>query len=139
MEKEYLINLNKLYDDVNIKEYPLEYVITKANCDIYILINDILCGDKDIDVDIINEIYTLFCISIKSTAKVNAINVDEVFSYLAETSQELLEEIKNHDNPMRELCYILGTSSESDVNYTLTSRVTILIAILSFFDIKFDL
>ena len=139
MEKEYLINLNKLYDEVNIKEYPLEYVITKANCDIYILINDILCGDKDIDVDIINEIYTLFCISIKSTAKVNAINVDEVFSYLAETSQELLEEIKNHDNPMRELCYILGTSSESDVNYTLTSRVTILIAILSFFDIKFDL
>lgn len=139
MEKEYLINLNKLYDDVNIKEYPLEYVITKANCDIYILINDILCGDKDIDVDIINEIYTLFCISIKSTAKVNAVNVDEVFSYLAETSQELLEEIKNHDNPMRELCYILGTSSESDVNYTLTSRVTILIAILSFFDIKFDL
>ena len=139
MEKEYLINLNKLYDDVNIKEYPLEYVITKANCDIYILINDILCGDKDIDVDIINEIYTLFCISIKSTAKVNAVNVDEVFSYLAETSQELLEEIKNHNNPMRELCYILGTSSESDVNYTLTSRVTILIAILSFFDIKFDL
>ena len=139
MEKEYLINLNKLYNEVTIKEYPLEYVITKANCDIYILINDILYGDKDIDVDIINEIYTLFCISIKSAAKVNAGNVDEVFSYLTETSQELLEEIKNHDNPMRELCYILGTSSESDINYTLTSRVTILIAILSFFDIKFDL
>ena len=107
MEKEYLINLNKLYDDVNIKEYPLEYVITKANCDIYILINDILCGDKDIDVDIINEIYTLFCISIKSAAKVKAVNVDEVFSYLAETSQELLEEMKNHNNPMQELWYIL--------------------------------
>ena len=139
MATEYSINLRKIYDAVEIKKEPLEDIITKANCLIFQLIWNILYGSGDIEIDNIENIYKLFCVSVKSAAEVNTLNADDVFNYIAETSQELLKEMSDRGQPIRELCYILGTSSESNVNYSLTSRVTILVAILSFFEIKFDL
>lgn len=139
MASGYSINLRAFYDAVKIKEQPLEDVITRANCLIFELIGNILYGSNDINIDIVENIFKLFCVSVKSAAEVNTLNVDDVFNYIAETSQELLQEMSDRGQPMRELCYILGTSSESNVNYSLTSRVTILVAILSFFEIKFDL
>lgn len=139
MASGYSINLRAFYNAVKIKEQPLEDVITRANCLIFELIGNILYGSNDINIDIVENIFKLFCVSVKSAAEVNTLNVDDVFNYIAETSQELLQEMSDRGQPMRELCYILGTSSESNVNYSLTSRVTILVAILSFFEIKFDL
>lgn len=134
-----MYKIKEKYAQLGEIDLNLNKEITLINCDIAIIVkNYILSGTMD--TSLFTDLLNSFLEVTKYTALHNTdFNADEILQSMQKFVDELVAEFSaNYTNAAEELCYLIGTQSEIQDNYTIVTKMTIILALAKVVGLEFD-
>ena len=134
---------NKLinyYNTINAnEELSFRWECTLINCRIFDAIEDFLLNRLNSAANNVKELLTHYLDLVKYTESKIGLEISKTFDELIDLSLDVYNEFdKNQpvEYTITNLCYLIGTNSEQEENYTMTSRIAIILAIIKFLKIE---
>lgn len=129
------------YNNINLDdELNFRKICTIINCRIFNAIEGFLNHDIEAAIDATkNTIMYYLELAYYTSNRLNGDGlqlIDNLITLSKDITTEFNNKVKNPVENVYNLCYLIGVNSEQEENYTITSRVAILLSIIKILEIE---